>query len=493
MENHVVLCRRQFLVAAAVFCAWLMTVNSAAIAAEKVILVGNFTNETGDPKWNGVGVGIANSISVKLSRISSIKVTSEEARRQAMAEQRFGMTGFADAPAAAEVGKIAGATHVAYGTYTIAGDELMAFAYLVNCATALTERSCESFAYTDSTAALINELSLELAEALGADATEDELARIEKSDVGTTIDTLEMEGRIAEILFDEKLLFRLGLPIEQLNEAAAMSRQILEVEPLNPNAHSYLGTIYRDLEGPENFAKAEWHFRKVIEIDPGFAPDFNKLGELLFAMDDVDGAFKALTTAIELDPDHASTYVNLGNVKNRMGDIEGAIEAYETSLALRPDGLTALLNLGTLYKKLGDVDKAIDYYNMALEVSPDYHHAHYQLANAFYDAGDTNSALFHAIRAVDLNPRDYEAHYTLGRIYHGIEDYAAGAEALSRAVELRHYYANAWTALGLCHYKSGNTQAARAAFLNGMEYAKPGDWAYDKAAEYLLQIDSAQE
>lgn len=478
---------------AAVFCAGLFTVSSATAAAEKVILVGNFANETGDPKWNGVGVGIANSISVKLSRISSIKVTSEEARRQAMAEQRFGMSGIIDAATAAEAGKIAGATHVAYGTYTIAGDELMAFAYLVNCTTAITEGSCESYAKTDSTASLINEISLALASSAGAQATEAEIALVKSGNTGTSVNTMALEGKIADLIFDETGLFIIGLSHDILEESAAMCRQILEIEPLNPYAHSYLAMILRELGGSENFKSAEWHYRKVIEIDPGHQADYSNLGELLTEMGNFEGAFEALNTALKLDPNYESAHMNLGNLKLKTGDYDGAIESYSTSLKLRPNHPLTMVNLGTAYKKKGDIVAAISEYESAIHNKPDYYLAHYQLANTLCDIGEYEAALASALRADELMANDYETHYLLGRVYHGLEDYTAGAKAFKFALEINPDYANAWTALGLCHFKKGDFQAARAAFRKGMELAKPGQWAYDKSAEYLLQMDNASE
>ncbi len=487
MARPVIYIRRLFYSVAAALLSLLLIFDSGALAAEKVIFVGDFANETGDPKWNGVGIGIANSISVKLSKISSIKVTSVEARRQAMAEQRFGMTGFADAETAAELGKIAGATHIAYGTYTIAGNELMAFAYLVDCSTALTEGSCESFAKTDSTASLISELALGLVQALGG-ADETAIAAISEGDIGKTIDTLAMEGRIADLLLDENGAVKRFLPREILQEAEAMCAKIISIEPLNPYAHSYMGAIMRELGG-ENLERGAYHYRKAIEIDPDFIGDYISLGELLIASGDYGGALDVLMSALEKEPDSAPAHVNIGNVHVSTGDFDGAIAWLTRALEIRPNHPLTYVNLALARKKKGDMAGALSDYRKALAIDPDYLYAHIGLANALHESGEKDAALPHALRGVELAPAYDEAHYTLGRIYNGLEEYSKGAAAYERTVEINPGYANAWTALGLCRLKSGDAENAKHAFMKGMELSKPGDWAYDTAVKKLAELE----
>jgi tetratricopeptide (TPR) repeat protein len=53
--------------------------------------------------------------------------------------------------------------------------------------------------------------------------------------------------------------------------------------------------------------------------------------------------------AVALDPDNASAHNGLGNVAYALGDLEGAIQAYQRALALAPTYAAAWYDLGGAY------------------------------------------------------------------------------------------------------------------------------------------------
>ena len=388
--------------------------SAQSSGARKVVLVGNFVNETGDPKWDGVGIGIANSIAVKLGNVKSITVTNEEARRRVMAEQRFGQSGFVNEQTAAETGRLVGATHIAYGTYTLAGDQLMAYAYLVNCATAMQEGACEAYSKTDATAALINELSLGLVGKLGATATEAEIVKVEREDTGKTIDTLTLMGKAGTIMYDEKGAMRRNLSESELMQAKNIYEQILAVEPENTGALNSLGNVWGSNDGLGDDDKAITYFRKVLVIDSDYAVVHNNLGIALKAKGDLDGAIAEYRKALAIDPDYAVAHNNLGIAFYDKGNIDGAIAEYRKALAIDPDIAEAHNNLGLALAMKGDLDGAIAEYRKALAIDPDIAVRHYNLGIALADKRDLDGAIIEYRKALAIDPDIAAAWFNLG-------------------------------------------------------------------------------
>ena len=463
---------------------WFIAIYSpaTAFAETKTILVGDFVNETGDAKWDTVGSALAGSIAVKLGHVKSIKVINEEHRRRVMAEQRFGMSGFVDAETAAEVGKLAGATHIVYGTYTLVGDDLMAFSYLVNCATSVQEGSCQSSRNMNSTAALINEIAELMLGEIGATATTAEIVRIENEDIGRTMDTLALRGEISQILY-EKGTMRRNIPRDELLYAKDLCEKILEVEPENLNVLNDIGNIWGGRL--EDYDKAIRFFEKALSIDPDLAEAHNNLGVVLTDKGDLDGAIREYREAIRIDPDHAGAHSNLGVALKDKGDLEGAIREYHEAIRIDPDYAYARYNIGTALFAKGDIDGAIREYREAIRIDPDYVSAHNNLGFALYYKGDLDGAIREYREAIRIDPDDAVAYYGLGNALGNKGDIDGAIVELRKAVNIKQDYALAWLALALNYCKKYDDVQARFCCNEAMKYSDPGSEEYDLALDIL--------
>jgi len=187
---------------------------------------------------------------------------------------------------------------------------------------------------------------------------------------------------------------------------------------------------------PEGFAKSDTLLRQVLEIDPRYAPAWDRLASnfiykagfgLMSNQEGYARAREAAEKALAIDPDYASAYARLGYIADADSDLAGAARHYQRALALDPTDLdvlryaasfltslgrldqalaldealvrrdpvnvTALVNLGYYQRMAGRYDAAIVSYRTVLSLSPDQGGAHSLLGLTLLLKGDTASAL----------------------------------------------------------------------------------------------------
>ena len=176
-------------------------------------------------------------------------------------------------------------------------------------------------------------------------------------------------------------------------------------------------------------------FEKAIELAPGYAPSYHRLGEHFRGnLNRPDLALPLIRSALELDPlspvinitlaevlsdlarydealeqaDHtieiAPTYASAYNVKAQFmaflfGRLDQALELYEYSAELDPHSVGVYVNLAQMYSQLGDDALAISYIEHGLELGPEYIFSHFTATEVYLVAGDRERALRHARKA----------------------------------------------------------------------------------------------
>jgi tetratricopeptide (TPR) repeat protein len=107
-------------------------------------------------------------------------------------------------------------------------------------------------------------------------------------------------------------LFMRGVALEEHpsthDEAIAIYRQVIELEPEYAAAHINLGTL---LYNRQNFVGAEKHYRLAIKADPRYALAHFDLGNVLDETERIEEAIIAYRTAIQLAPTYADAHYNL--------------------------------------------------------------------------------------------------------------------------------------------------------------------------------------
>lgn len=121
-------------------------------------------------------------------------------------------------------------------------------------------------------------------------------------------------------------------------EAAAVYRGILEIDPAQSSAHIALGDLSLEKNDTD---KAIYHYNEAItaagEDDVGNPDAYFGLGRAWIAREKYAEAIEALEHAIELAPKSADPYFHLGLARKGNRDYDEALEAFEryTKLARR--------------------------------------------------------------------------------------------------------------------------------------------------------------
>jgi protein O-GlcNAc transferase len=159
---------------------------------------------------------------------------------------------------------------------------------------------------------------------------------------------------------------------EQMKDAEAAYRNILQQNPEHPDALHLLGLIAHQAGRHEEGAALMAH---AVDVDDTRAAYHGNLASALMAAGRLEEAADFYRQAIALEPRLPEPYYNLGNLLKELGDIEGALANYELALWYRPDYAAAYFNLGQTLFEQGRTDEARENFERALELQPDLEEA----------------------------------------------------------------------------------------------------------------------
>ena len=125
------------------------------------------------------------------------------------------------------------------------------------------------------------------------------------------------------------------------------------------------------------------HYRKAIEIAPGYYLARNNLGTLYMGKSDFKSAEEQFREAVRLDRNEAQAYFNLGNVlmlTNRFPEAEATLAS---GLQRRPDSAFGYFLQGCLYGRTGKLAESESSLQNAVRLDPKMAQAYLQLVNLY--------------------------------------------------------------------------------------------------------------
>ena len=155
----------------------------------------------------------------------------------------------------------------------------------------------------------------------------------------------------------------------QSDEALAHFRRAVEIRPGYAKAQYNLGAALRE-QGQVD--EAIVHLQRAVDIQPDYVEAHNSLARALDQKREWDGAMEHLERSLEIDPGQAEAHNNLANVFWHQSRLRQAADEYEKALALHPDYAVAHFNLGEVLREAGDIREAIAHYRGALQIRPDF-------------------------------------------------------------------------------------------------------------------------
>ncbi len=259
--------------------------------------------------------------------------------------------------------------------------------------------------------------------------------------------------------------------VEAFQQSDALYRKVLAIDPRYAPAWGKLATnIVNEtgqglLPNKEGFAQAREAAMKALAIDPQYAPAHANLGWIaMYGDNDVAGGAQHFKRALALDPADPHVQRNSATLLSSLGRLDEALALDEALVRRDPVNVDALFDLGLYQRMAGRLDTAITSFRTVLSLSPGNGGAHAQIGATLLLKGDAQGAL----AQIEQETSDPWKMYALPMAYH-----ALGRKADSDA---------ALTALIAKYEKEGPYNIAYVYAYRG-EADKAFEWL-DKAIEY---------
>jgi tetratricopeptide (TPR) repeat protein len=209
----------------------------------------------------------------------------------------------------------------------------------------------------------------------------------------------------------------------QLAQAEAIYRQVLAVQPNQPDALHLLGLLAHQAGRQEVAIEL---IRRAIALNPNAAEFHMHLGASLGAAGKMDEAVAAYQRALQINPNHPQALANLGITLIHMKRLDQAVDTLRRAVKLRPDSAEVHNNLGDALHGSGETEEAIAHFRKAIELNPNFADAHNNLSGALGRKGLLDESIHHARRAIELKPELIVAHWNLASALLTKGDYVNG-------------------------------------------------------------------
>ena len=444
-------------------------------AALPIVAVMPLENLSGDSAKDYLGAGMAETLTMALSKVQPLAVLTRAEVLEAM--RRSGDP--------RSVAKNTGASYIVGGAIQQAGDQLLATLRLMSpegdvmWGESFEASSREIFDLQRRMgSALVDRLQTALGVTVAGPAP------VPTSNVGALTEywqarsTLEQATTVAQTaaavagftrateLDPSFALAYAGLADAcwqhyQLSHDAAMTRRALEagltalrLDPDQADVRSAVAGIY---VGLGRYEEAEEQARHALTLQPGSDSAYRVLARVQFNQGKGDAAVESLQRAVDVRPRQWLNHYDLGGVYLRLRRAPEAAAAYERALELRPNDPRIYGNLGAAYARMWENEKALDAFERANRLTP----SRIGFSNVGwirYRLGNFKGAVEAYSQALRLDPKAHVTNANLGDAY----------LRLGRAAEARRQFETA-RALALDELKVNDRDARTLAALGTYE------------------------
>lgn len=252
----------------------------------------------------------------------------------------------------------------------------------------------------------------------------------------------------------------------QLDEAEALYRQILALEPEDPDALNLLGLVLQDRG---DLAESISLLNRALLTDPDFPEALTNLARAQIASGNAAEAVASANRAVQADPELAEAFLQLGRASLELGDLAAAEAALQRCLALSPETETAWFHLGLVYARLTRHADAQAALRKALGIKPDAPLSLVALGESLLATGEMDAALELHLRAARIAPNSFEAQTSLATTRRTRLEPVESAEACRLAIAIDPTRSDVRVLLGSNQASLGDFAAAIASFRKALE------------------------
>jgi len=199
-----------------------------------------------------------------------------------------------------------------------------------------------------------------------------------------------------------------------LDKAEADYLKFLEMVPGIAWVYLKLGNLAVRREFHED---AQKYFEKAVSLEPQNPEILYGLALAKWYRNDLEGARTAMLKVTEVDPKHFQGRYQLANLLLRMKDSEGALAAYIKAAEIDPKHFESRQQAAKLLEGKGDKAGATEQYEAALTAKPGDLEIAIKLARIYGELGIADKELQSWERAKEIDPENGEVLSNLGRLY----------------------------------------------------------------------------
>lgn len=243
----------------------------------------------------------------------------------------------------------------------------------------------------------------------------------------------------------------------RLAQAETLYRQILQVDPENPEALQMLGLVFHQTG---NQGTAIQFMERALAIRPSDPAFHNNLGNAFAAEGRTDEAIARYERAIALKPNYAEAHSNLANMLKKCGRLDEAVTRYKRAIALNNHSAETHNNLANALAVQAQLDQAVVHYERAIALKPQYAEMYNNLGNALSALGRIEDAIARYEQAIALKPNYPEAHVNLGNMFRNVGRLTEAMAHCEQAIALRPDYPEAHLSISSALWAQGRLDEA---------------------------------
>jgi len=251
----------------------------------------------------------------------------------------------------------------------------------------------------------------------------------------------------------------------QLHQAEQVYRQVLETDPANADALSFVGEICL---AQNRLGEAVAAFQQALQLRPHSVELHNDMGVALAQQGKTDHAAACFRQALGCRPDYVEAFNNLGIVLSQQGKLTEAVSCYQQALSIKADYAEAHSNLGLALASLGKLPEAIASHQQALAIKPDFIGAQNNLRLALVAQERLNQDLAGFRMSHCYIPDDATAYNELGLALKTQGRLTEAIASFQEALRLRTDFAEAYNNLGVTFKERGNADEAVASLRDAL-------------------------
>ena len=221
-------------------------------------------------------------------------------------------------------------------------------------------------------------------------------------------------------------------------------------------------------------AQAETLYREVLSMQPDNPDALHFLGVLELQRGRREAGLSLIDRAVTVNPRNTAAFYNRAGILRDMARLEEALDSYDRALALKADHHAALNNRGVVLHDLKRYGEAVASFDQAIAVKPDHIDAHANRGTTLVELERFQEALQSFDRALALGPAGPAAHFGRGNALAGLKRPEEALAAYDAALTLTPYDARILNNRGTVLARMSRHEDAIDSFSRAIT-ADPGD------------------